>query len=173
MAALHRFNAIYSPTEDRILLQATGEDWTQNFWITRHVLIMLGSVCNALLEKHYTTVAQMARGSLSYVGDFAQFGQEAAYSDNPPRKCSEIDEIKETPLLVYEIRYQSLDKGCFAILLSDKDGRAHGYQLQESLLQALINLLQAQADQARWNIRLRPTASTSNIGLDRGSTSYH
>lgn len=175
MAALDRFNAIYSPIEDRILLQAVGDGWTQNFWMTRHVLMMFGNVCASLLNNHYTSLAQQLSGSSSHAEDFAQFGQDASLSENPPRSCAAMDGFTEAPLLVYEIRYKGLGQGAFAIFLSDSQGQGHGYQLQETLLNALINLLQTQADQAGWGIRLRPTIQTPIAATqgDAGKRSLH
>lgn len=170
MAELHTFNAHYAPNEDRILLQAAGDGWTQNFWITRRVLILLGSVFNSLLEQHYTSTAQQMSGDAAYAADFAEFAREAALSNNPPQPAATLEAITEPPILVYEIKYLALGEGIFAILLTDAEGQGHGYQLQEGLLNALINLLQAQSDQAVWGIRLTQPLAQSTPTFSQTTT---
>jgi hypothetical protein len=162
VAELHTFNAQYVPHEDRILLQAVGDGWNQNFWITRRVLILLGGVFQTLLDKHYTETAQQMSGSAAYAADFAEFARDASLNDNPPQPAQALEALTDPPILVYEIKYLSLGQGVFAIMLTDTNGNGHGYQLQEALLQALLNLLQAQADQAVWNVRLtNPITATT------------
>lgn len=161
MAELRTFNAQYAPNEDRILLQAVGDGWNQNFWITRRVLILLGSVFQTLLEKHYTETAQQLSGSAAYAADFAEFARDASLNKNPPQPADALEDLAEPPILVYEIQYLALGQGQFAIMLTDTNGHGHGYQLQEPLLNALLNLLQAQADQAVWNIRLTTPATAT------------
>lgn len=174
MAALNNFKAAYVASEDRILLQATGIGWNQNLWITRRILVLLSGVFESLLQVHYRSAAQQLSGNVAYAEDFAEFAQATSSINNPLQPNSAIEPISTPPIVVYEIRPARLGDGLFAFFFSDVAGNGYGYQLNEALMNALVNLLQEKSNEACWGLLLRkPSAPSVNSAQTSTKRAIH
>lgn len=161
---IKNFTAGYSVEEDRLLLEISGSQVGQRYWVTRRALLALGEAINRILKTQYDLVSAAAHAP-GHVQAFANFGQQAAAEKLPvaSHPTASLQSTQNTPL-IHEIGYQAIDQEHGFLKLVTHLGAAHEYRLTRDVLHALLNLLNSQAARADWGVDLLPGLRSANKG---------
>lgn len=160
---LNSFTVGYSIAEDRLLLQAVGDEETQSFWITRRAASMIADGIKKVLTEQYQKFGAQ-QVNPAHMNELLAFDHSVAAQKNPPKTGSVVEDIKSAPILIHQLSYTAETAERCLITLTDAHGKGHGYRLTAEMLHALLNLIQSQCDQAGWCIQLsKPVSMGQNL----------
>lgn len=152
---IESFSIAYFPVEDRLLLQARGEDANQNFWITRRAAGMLNQAIQAVLTQIY----ELSGIRKEHLPLAQSFGQQHADQTLTPY-TDQLAAPQSNPLLLFRIDYGPVDQGHAQLVLLNETGTGHAFRLNEEMLHAINNLLLQQCTLADWGLNLKTASVT-------------
>lgn len=155
---IQSFSIAYSPEEDRLLLQARGDNANQNFWITRRAALMLSQALQSLLKDVYAQSGVQAE----HLSLAQSFGQEHAQTEHAPF-VDEMQHPNNEPLLLFRIDYGVIGVDQGRLILLNAAGAGQEFQLNTEMLHALSNLLIQQCTNAEWLLALEPLPKKSTV----------
>lgn len=153
---IHSFSLAYFAVEDRLLLQARGDNSNQNFWVTRRATSMLSLAIQKLLAEIYE-ISGVQKQHLPFAHSF---GQDHAAAEHQPFS-DQLDNPSDTPLLLFRIDYGAIDADKGRLVLLNEASNGQEFQLNTEMLHALLNLLGQQISIAEWGSALASAPTTS------------
>lgn len=155
---IQSFSIAYSPEEDRLLLQARGDNANQNFWITRRAALMLSQALQSLLKDVYAQSGVQGE----HLSLAQSFGQEHAKAEHAPF-TGKIQRPNDQPLLLFRIDYGVIGVNQGRLILLNAAGAGQEYKLNTEMMHALSNLIIQQCTNAEWLVALEPLPKKSTL----------
>lgn len=147
---IQSFSLGYSHEEDRLLLQASLEGQSHQYWVSRRAALMLAEAIQTLLKKQYDLLG-VSTGDTRLLADLAAFGHDAAVEKFPASKAGDSTNTNtDSALLLYQVRYAVIDANTAQLALMDRLNCGFSYVLTRDLLHTLLNLLESQCKSADW-----------------------
>lgn len=150
---LHQINMGFEPLQDRLLLRVSTTDRLEyRLWLTRRIVKAWWPNLIKLAGESEVVRRQTEPGSRQAVLGFQHEHalQKAKFSD----AYEPAQAVSDEPMLVWAIRMRPLSSGAHELVLTPREGKGVTMTLTETMLHALLKLLQTSIKLTDWDLQL-------------------
>jgi hypothetical protein len=153
---MHQVNIGYDPGQDRLLLRiSTTEDSEYRLWLTRRMVQGLWRGLMQLVSSGDLIKRQAAPEAKQAVMEFQR--EQAMQKTNYGGEYQEPKQVANPggePILVFGVRMRPVGDGTHDLHLLPKEGAGVNLRLTETMLHALVKLVQDGVKATDWDLKL-------------------